>query len=778
MNMQSTPPPDTPQSLLNRLCAHAERVTADDLSVLAQMHGWCESLAGLWREQAAGEPLVGRARSLMHQLEQLILGESGDAAAALGGIQAEVADLKRLTALDRPPQAEAFSGSEARRACAKNAAAAADVAGAAVPARGPAAATTTAEQDLPAGGLAEASSPPSGVHTSAPLFLNAKELDFVKGFVEEASEHIATIEAGLLEVERTPTDRTRINDLFRPFHTIKGAAGFLNLADIAALTHEAETLLDQARKEQRPVTAGVIDLLFDVVDVLKAQLAGIAGYLSEPGEGPVPQPPVSDMIEKLRAVVAYRLNPLTRAPTEPSAQKTGEILTERAAVPPEAVDLALQVQQADPQRRTGQILVDMGVATPRQVAQAIRSQAAGSAPSMPLASNPADQSVRIGTTKLDTLVDMVGELVIAQTLVTASPQVNADAQLAKNVGQVAKILRNLQEVTLAMRMIPIGPTFQKMARLIRDVSRKAGKSVELTMSGEDTELDKNVIQQIGDPLVHMVRNAVDHGIEAPSARRAAGKPETGRVHLGACHQGGNIIIEISDDGRGLDTGRLVAKAVEKGLVQPGAELSEAEAFALVFAPGLSTAKQVTDISGRGVGMDVVKRNIDKLRGKIEIASEKDRGATFRIRLPLTLAIIDGMIVRVADQRFIIPTIALHQALRPAPAQISTVQHRGAMVQVRGQLIPLIQLGQLFGVSGQKEPSEAMVVIASGDGAPVGLVIDELIGQQQVVIKSLGSQFEGLRGVSGAAILGDGRVGLILEITGLTALHARGTADCN
>ena len=321
------------------------------------------------------------------------------------------------------------------------------------------------------------------------------------------------------------------------------------------------------------------------------------------------------------------------------------------------------------------------------------------------ASAAGEQSVRIDTAKLDVLVDMVGELVIAQTQVSANPQVTADPKLTKDVTQATKIVRDVQDVAMAMRMIPIGPTFQKMARLVRDVSRKVGKNVQLTISGEDTELDKNVIQQIADPLVHMVRNAVDHGIEPPEARRAAAKPEAGQVHLAASHQGGNIVIEIGDDGRGLYPKALIEKGIEKGVVQADENLSDQQAYQLIFAPGFSLAKEVTGISGRGVGMDVVRRNIEQLRGKVEITSRLGEGSTFSIRLPLTLAIIDGMILRVGTERFIIQTVTVEQALRPRTEQITTVQRKGAVLNVRGRLIPLVQLGSLFGLSRPVDPCD-------------------------------------------------------------------------
>ncbi len=626
-------------------------------------------------------------------------------------------------------------------------------------------------------------------YEQVPLVIDAKELEFLKGFVEEAREHIEAIEAALLEVERAPDDPDCIGNLFRPFHTIKGMAGFLNLRDINCLTHEAETLLDQGRKGQRQMTAGFIDLIFDVVDILKAQVEAISAFTLQPGSDPVPQPPIVDMIAKLRAVVAGKMEPQGSQSATRDGQKVGENLVAQGACPREVVDFALQVQEgtAGSQKKTGEILMDLNVVSARQVDQALRSQkgdaaapdraAAAATPAAgggagPGASKAAagDSSVRIDTTKLDSLVDLVGELVIAQTLITANPLVASDPKLLKDAGQVSKIVRDVQELAMSMRMVPIGPTFQKMARLVRDVSRKANKNVELHIAGEDTELDKNVIQQIGDPLVHMVRNAVDHGVEPPEVRRAAGKDETGHVYLSAFHQGGNIVVEIRDDGRGLDPRKLIAKGIEKGLVQPGEELTDQEAFNLIFAAGFSTAEQVTDISGRGVGMDVVRRNIEQLRGRVDITSELGRGTTFSIRLPLTLAIIDGMVVKVASERFIIPTITIDQSLKPTREQISTVQRRGELVNVRGQLIPVIQLGALFGLKPRVDPCEAMVIIANCEGRRIGLVVDELIGQQQVVIKTLGERFEKLRGICGAAILGDGRVGLILEMSGLAQAH--------
>ncbi|GMU21909.1 MAG: hypothetical protein AMXMBFR13_19970 [Phycisphaerae bacterium] len=755
------------QECLSRLMETVSRVGQDDLSELAQMHGWLQDLSA---SQPGESALAQQATELTGALEQLILGETADASAALASIADSIRGLIGLV----PETSVTAEASIAEEQSSAHADAIVPPPAAPAPSADPWLSTVGPQADpMPSPDTvrhAEESGAGDGTvqeaYQSVPLTIGDKEMEFVQGFVEEAGEHIEAIEAALLEVERTPADTAKIDNLFRPFHTIKGLAGFLNLRDINCLTHEVETLLDQARKGNRSVTPGLIDLVFDVVDIVKVQVAAIGRHLIEPAGDVIPQPPVSDMIGRLRDVVAGRLTPeQIKAPADPDAQRTGDLLVSQGVAPREVVDFAVQMQETSQGRKTGELLIEMGAATARQVNQALRNQ--GDAGREPAAAGPAvsplaDRTVRIDTAKLDALVDMVGELVIAHTLVNAHSFIRTDPKLAKDVDQVTKIVRDVQETAMAMRMVPIGSTFQKMERLVRDLSRKAGKQVELSISGQDTELDKNVIQQISDPLVHMVRNAVDHGIESPEARVAAGKDPVGHLHLTACHQSGNVVIEITDDGKGLDPAALIAKGIERGLVSPGSELTDQQAFALIFAPGFSTAQTITDISGRGVGMDVVRRNIEQLRGRIEINSEKGMGTTFSIVLPLTLAIIDGMVVRVGRERFIIPTINIQQALRPTRKQITTIQHRGEVVEVRGQFIPLIQLGQAFGLSGRTDPCEAMVVIAHCDGQPVGVVVEELIGQQQVVIKALGERFEALRGISGAAILGDGRVGLILE----------------
>lgn len=769
------------ETLTKELSSFASRVDQDDLQGLAEMAGICQRMADHARQTDSQALIAEKAADLATHIEQLVLREVSDAGAACAAIieaANRLSDMVLNTYEGQPgsltTQSDgehiAVPSDEEVRARLDMVFSPQPEKPTAAPEPARAAATPTQPSPQPATSATAPAAAPEPPYESEPLIIDNKELEFIKAFVEEAGEHIESIEQALLDVERAPTNLDKINDLFRPFHTIKGMAGFLHLRDVNCLTHEAETFLDQARKGKRPVTPGLIDLVFNVIDILKAQVASLAVYLTNPTGQPIPQPPVSHMIHLLRDVVAGRIEPGSQAtPAGAAGMKVGETLISQGAVAEAVVDFALDKQKSDaPDKKVGEILMDLGAVNAKQVSQAIRAQgpAVEAAPKTVV-----DTSIRIDTAKLDSLVDMVGELVIAQTLVQANSTIATDIRLSRDVDQVSKIIRDVQEVAMGMRMIPIGPTFQKMARLVRDLSRKISKQVNLTISGEDTELDKNVIQLIGDPLVHMVRNAVDHGLETPEARAAAGKNPVGQVHLHAGHQGGNIIIEISDDGKGLDAKVLIAKGIEKGLVQPGEELTEQQAFGLIMQPGFSTAAQVTDVSGRGVGMDVVRRNIDQLRGKVDISSRRGEGTTFTIRLPLTLAIIDGMIIRLGTERFIIPTIAIEQSIRPLPSQICSVLHKGEVLNVRGQLVPLIQLGQMFGLTPHINPADTMVVIAQCEGRQIGLVVEELIGQQQVVIKTLGRHFERLKGISGAAILGDGRVGLILEMGGLAELHA-------
>lgn len=598
---------------------------------------------------------------------------------------------------------------------------------------------------------------------SEPLVISSQEIEYAQSFYTECREHIENIESGVLELERIPDDLDKINELFRPFHTIKGMAGFLNLKDIQALTHEVETLLDLGRKGKLQITPPIIDLIFETIDVLKVQLNSIGQYLAKPDDQPIPQPPINEILRRIHFASQGTILTSVMPPSETSTGRKpiGEILTDSRSVAPEVVEFALQQQKTE-NKPVGNILTGMGAVSARDVSKALRQQ-----------NEVQDTVVRVDTAKLDHLVNLVGEMVIIQTQVEQNPAIRQSSQLLRLIEQISKITRDVQEVAMSMRMVPLTQTFHKMGRVVRDLSHKINKKIDFQIDGEETELDKNVIQELSDPLMHMIRNAVDHGVESVDKRLAAGKPETGVVKLRAYHQAGNIVIEISDDGKGLDKDVLIHKAIEKGLIAPDAQLSDSQAFNLIMAPGFSTAEKVTDISGRGVGMDVVKKNIEKLRGKVDIHSILGQGTTFTIKLPLTLAVIDGMIVRVGSQKFVIPTLSIIQAVSPTADQIKSVQEREHILNLRGELYTLVSLSEMFNISdGVKDPTQGMVLITQAEDRQVGLVLDELLGQQQVVIKSLGERFKSITGITGGAILGDGTIGLILEPAGLLDVHQR------
>lgn len=388
----------------------------------------------------------------------------------------------------------------------------------------------------------------------------------------------------------------------------------------------------------------------------------------------------------------------------------------------------------------------------------------------------ARETVRVDAERLDQLLDAIGELVIAESMASRTARIEAGRSVAlrQQLGRLDKLTRQLHEMTGSLKMVPLRPTFQRLARAVRDVSRKSGKRVRLVMSGYETELDKAVVDYIEDPLMHLVRNAVDHGIESDvAAREAAGKPQVGRIELRAYHKGGAIYVEVEDDGAGLDRDSIVAKARAMGLIGE-TEPSLKELFSFLFLPGFSTSEVVTDVSGRGVGMDVVKRAVDSLSGQVSVRSEPGVGTTFILRLPVTLAVIDGMAVRVGTERYIVPTLSVVRSVRPVGGDLCTVLGTGEVMQHGDELVRLIRLAELFEQSASSEQlTESIVMIVEDDGERAGLVVDELLGQQQIVIKSLGQALGEVVGVSGGAVMPDGRVGLILDVEGLVSL-----ADAN
>ncbi len=461
-----------------------------------------------------------------------------------------------------------------------------------------------------------------------------------------------------------------------------------------------------------------------------------------------------------------RIEQVSRGLAETPPKKIGEILVEDGIITEESLQSSLAAAQEPPPQKIGEVLIKEGKATPKQVSRALRKQA--------------DQvtdatTVRVDTRKLDDLIDMVGELVITQSMIQQdlANQAHLDRNLMRDISQSFRITSGLQRTSTSLRMIPIRQTFQRISRLIRDLAKNAGKVVAVESIGEDTEIDRNMVDEIYNPLVHLVRNAVDHGLESAEGRREAGKDEKGSIRLKASHRGGNIVIEISDDGRGLNKEKIIERARRLGAVDSVEGWNDADIYRLIFLPGLSTAQAISDISGRGVGMDVVKQAVEKLRGKIEIESTPGKGTTFITRFPLTMAIIDGMIVKVGPERYILPTNAIRQTLRPARESYSRVAGRKEMIQVMGQLLPLVRLHDLFGIEAEcRDPWEAIVLVVENDNRSKCLLVDNIIGKTEVVIKALGDGLKNVRGISGGAIMGDGQIGLILDPEGLFEISER------
>jgi two-component system chemotaxis sensor kinase CheA len=590
---------------------------------------------------------------------------------------------------------------------------------------------------------------------NAPEKISDDDMEILTDFISEAQENLDTIEVSLIELEHDPVNTDIINDIFRPFHTIKGVSGFLSLTKINKLAHATENLLDSARSGDFIISHTVTDIILASVDTLKALLDKVkqgiqTGYRESDDDIDV---------DSLRSRLKQLQISLTKGEKEP----LGEILVRKKELSQSDLDQALEFQNKNSVKKLGEILVEEKKVKPKQVASALMEQSC--------VKKKMDVQVRVSTQKLDDLVDYAGELVIAQSMLRQ--QTKEDAIVSKTVSQLGQIVNHMQNIAMSMRMIPIQATFMKMIRLVRDLSRKSGKEIHLSMTGEDTEIDRNVVDALYEPMVHMIRNACDHGIEATSERSKTGKPAQGNIHLCAYHKGGNIIIEIEDDGKGLDKDKILEKAKSTGLIKGDEQMTDTHVFDLIMQPGFSTAKEITDISGRGVGMDVVKDGIEKFRGHLNIASKKGKGTKFIISLPLTLAIIDGMLIGVDDQRYVIPTIAIQKAFKPRQGEYFTVKGKGEMVKDRGNLIPLIRLNEIYGTSNNKKSIDAcLVVVVESKEEKRAILIDELLGKDEYVIKSLGHSMNDIQGIAGGAILADGKVGLILDVDGIFSIVAQ------
>ena len=580
-------------------------------------------------------------------------------------------------------------------------------------------------------------------------------------YIVECTDLISNAEEALLSLETNPEDMDAVGSVFRAFHTVKGTSAFLELTLISELGHHAESLLSRVRDGEIRYSGGYADLSLRALDMIKELIAAVQEALAgNPLLKPAGYDELFGVLEDPEAAgVSADRDDIT-------APRVGDILVAQGKADRRDIETAAGTH---PDEKVGVAMVKTGTASVKDVGQALRTQKR-----MRSGGQVVESSVRVSTQRLDRLIDMVGELVIAHSMVAQDTQVfNANNHdLAKKVSHASKIVRELQDISMSMRMVPMKATFNKMARLVRDVARKVGKNVNFITEGEETEIDRNLVDIINDPLVHMVRNSVDHGIESPEERRANGKSDTGEVLLSAYHSAGSVVVEIKDDGKGLNREGIIAKAKERGLVSDAPDfndrsLSDREVYNMIFEAGFSTAEEVTDLSGRGVGMDVVKKNIESLRGQVEIKSEPGKGSVFKMSLPLTLAIIDGMVVRVGHETYVIPTVSILRSIKGNPDDISSVFNRGQMVSLQGNLVPLYRLSGLYNIKGaQEELADAIIVVVEDEDRQAGLVVDELIGRQQVVIKTLGETMKEIPGISGGAIMPDGRVGLILDVGGL------------
>ena len=587
------------------------------------------------------------------------------------------------------------------------------------------------------------------------------DFELISEFIAEGNDLFESAEEALLTLETDPEDTESVGKVFRAFHTIKGTSAFLELTLLAEMGHHAESLLSRVRDGEILYSGGYADLTLRALDMLKGILMSVKDAIG--GSSLLKPSGYDELMEILKDPEAAGVSAEEDGIPEP---RVGDILVAHGKIEREELE---KIAGAGQDEKIGTSIIKSKAVSTADVVQALRTQK-----KMKTGGQVVESSVRVGTKRLDRLIDMVGELVIAHSMVAQDELIvdGSNIELQKKVSHTNKIVRELQDISMSMRMVPLKATFNKMARLVRDISRKIGKKVNFVTEGEDTEIDRNLVDVINDPLVHMVRNAVDHGVEPPQVRKESGKDETGVVKLSAYHSAGSVVVEISDDGKGLDRNVIIAKAKEKGLISDSPDfnentLSDKEVFNMIFEPGFSTAAVVTDVSGRGVGMDVVRKNIESLRGQAEIKSELGKGSVFRMSLPLTLAIIDGMVVRVGREIYVIPTGSIIRSVKSEKENITNVFEKGEMLSLQGDLIPLISMSALYEIgSTQRDDGMSIVVIVEDEEKQAGLLIDELIGRQQVVVKTLGSAIKSTPGISGGAIMPSGRVGLIIDVAGL------------
>jgi two-component system, chemotaxis family, sensor kinase CheA len=648
---------------------------------------------------------------------------------------------------------------------------------------------------------------------------------FHKVFFEESLEGLDAMEAALLALDEGG-DAELVHSIFRAAHSIKGGSATFGFPDMAALTHEAESLLDQVRDGRRPIDKPIIELMLRTVDCLrgmfdraqsgqpladaqseslKQELAAAAGHGTPVAAKKAAAKPAASggwiiqfrphagmlaggneplrLLRELAALGQLVVEAqLDRVPTldalDPSECHLGWRIELAGAVSLDAIKAVFEWVEDECDLSIEPLVA--AAPPPAPSVEAIAAPAAGAGVAAGTTRSNASSndagSVRVAIDKIDGLIDLVGELVITQAMLDQFREEFDPSRLAMlqhGLAQLARHTRTLQESVMGIRMLPIGSVFNRFPRLVRDLSQKLGKQVKLDLVGEHTELDKTVLEKIGDPLVHLVRNAIDHGLEMPDKRRAAGKGEVGTLRLEAFHRGGSIVVEISDDGAGLNRDAIVAKALQKGLITSGENLSDEAIGDLIFQPGFSTATVTTDLSGRGVGMDVVRRNVVDLGGNVAIRSRAGQGTTFTITLPLTLAIIDGLRAAVGGECYIVPLVSIVESVQLRADAIRSVTGGGELFRFRGEYLPIVRLHQQFGCANARQNVEdGLVIVVEADGTQIGLFIDELVGQQQAVVKSLEANYRRVDGISGATILADGSVALIIDVAGLIRLQSR------
>ncbi|RDS78972.1 chemotaxis protein CheA [Dyella monticola] len=655
---------------------------------------------------------------------------------------------------------------------------------------------------------------------------NINIAQFHKVFFEESLEGLDAMESALLALDDGGAAEL-VHSIFRAAHSIKGGSATFGFPDMAALTHEAESLLDQVRDGRRAIDKSIIELMLRTVDCLrgmferaqagqpladaqsedlKRQLAEAAGHNVPAAAGKAAAKPAAsggwsiqfrphagmlaggnDPLRLLRELAALGQlvveAQLDRVPTldalDPSECHLGWRIELTGAVSREAIKAVFEWVEDECDLTIEPLVVAAPPPAPSVEAVAVPAAGAGAATGTArgaAASGNDAGSVRVSIDKIDGLIDLVGELVITQAMLD---QFREDfdpsrlAMLQHGLAQLARHTRSLQESVMGIRMLPIGSVFNRFPRLVRDLSQKLGKQVKLELVGEHTELDKTVLEKIGDPLVHLVRNAIDHGLEMPDKRRAAGKSDMGTLRLEAFHRGGSIVVEVVDDGAGLNREAIIAKALQKSLISSADTLSDEAVGELIFQPGFSTAAVTTDLSGRGVGMDVVRRNVVDLGGTVSINSRPGKGTTFTITLPLTLAIIDGLRAAVGEECYIVPLVSIVESVQLRADAVRSVTGGGELFRFRGEYLPIVRLHQQFGCADARQNiDEGLVIVVEADGTQIGLFIDELIGQQQAVVKSLEANYRRVDGISGATILADGSVALIIDVAGLIRLQSR------